>query len=69
MTAADVKAQFRSVLDDVATGEQIDITVRGRVVARLVPASGPNVLRGRMSDEAMSAASDDELFATDGRWT
>ena len=44
MTATEVKGKILRLLDEVAAGEEIEITKRGRTVARLVPATGP---RGR----------------------
>lgn len=35
MTAVDVQAKILSLLDDVAGGEEIEITEHGRTVARL----------------------------------
>jgi prevent-host-death family protein len=37
MTATELKARVLAVLDDVATGEEVEITKHGRLVARLVP--------------------------------
>lgn len=68
MTATEVKARILALLDDVVAGEQIEITKRGRVVARLVPAAGPHALRGRATGIARSAATDDDLFSTGERW-
>jgi prevent-host-death family protein len=68
MTATEVKAKLLSVLDAVAAGEEIEITKHGRTVARLVPAKGPNALKGRLTGVAMSAAEDEELFSTGASW-
>lgn len=68
MTATEVKAKILSVLDDVAAGQEIEITKRGRTVARLVPASGPHALKGLMGSVAITTASDEELFSTGVRW-
>jgi prevent-host-death family protein len=68
MTATDVKAGILALLDDVATGEEVEITKHGRTVARLVPAHGPHSLKGRFSGVAMTAADDDELFTTGVAW-
>lgn len=68
MGATEVKAKMLALLEEVAAGEQIEITKHGRVVARLVPARGPRALRGQFSEVAMTAAADDELFSTDTRW-
>lgn len=68
MTATEVKARILALLDEVAGGEVVEITKHGRVVAHLVPATGPHALRGRLAGIARSAAPDDELFSTGERW-
>jgi len=68
MTATEVKAKILALLDEVADGEEVEITKHGRVVARLVPAGGPHALRGRLSGVARSAAADEELFSTGQAW-
>jgi prevent-host-death family protein len=68
MTATEVKAKILALLDEVAEGEEIEITKHGRTVARLVGATGSHALKGRLSGVAMTAADEDELFATGVRW-
>jgi prevent-host-death family protein len=68
MTATEVKAKILSLLDAVAAGEEIEITKHGRTVARLVPAKGPQALKGKLTGIAMSAADDEELFSTGASW-
>jgi prevent-host-death family protein len=68
MTATDVKAKILGLLEDVAAGEEIEITKHGNVVARLVPAAGPEGLKGRFAGVAASAADDDDLFSTGATW-
>jgi prevent-host-death family protein len=68
MTATEVKAKILSLLDAVAAGEEIEITKHGRTVARLVPAKGPQALKGKLTGIAMSAADDEELFSTGATW-
>jgi prevent-host-death family protein len=68
VTATEAKAKILSLLDDVAAGEEVEITRRGRTVARLVPAVGPHALKGSQAGKAMSAASDDDLFTTGEAW-
>jgi prevent-host-death family protein len=68
MTATEVKAKILSLLDAVAAGEEIEITKHGRTVARLVPAKGPQALKGKLTGIAMSAAADEELFSTEAAW-
>ncbi len=68
VTATEAKAGILALLDDVAAGEEIEITKHGRIVARLVPATGPHALRGRFAGVAVSAADDKALFSTDETW-
>ncbi len=68
MTATEFKAKVLGLLDDVAAGEEIEITKHGRTVARLVPAVGPHASKGRLTGIAISAADDAELFTTGATW-
>lgn len=68
MTATAVKTQILALLDEVADGEEIEITKHGRTVARLVPATGAAALRGRFAGVARSNATDEELFSTGEIW-
>jgi prevent-host-death family protein len=68
MTATEVKAKILSLLDMVAAGDEVEITKHGRTVARLVPATGPSALKGKLTGVAMSAADDEELFTTGAAW-
>lgn len=68
MTATEVKAKILALLDEVAGGEEIEITKHGRTVARLVPAIGSFALKGRLSGMAMTTADEDELFTTGESW-
>lgn len=68
MTATAVKAQILGLLDEVAAGDEIEITKHGRTVARLVPATGPHALRGFFRGVAESVADDEELFRTGQVW-
>jgi prevent-host-death family protein len=67
MTATEVKRKILSLLDEVAAGEEIEITKHGRRVARLVPARGPAVVAGAFSGKAVTA-SDDDLLSTGLDW-
>ncbi len=40
MTATELKARLLAVLDEVAEGNEVEVTKRGHVVAWLVPAAG-----------------------------
>jgi prevent-host-death family protein len=68
MTATEVKAKILALLDEVAEGEEIEITKHGRTVARLVGATGSNALKGRLSGVAMTAVDDEALFSTGASW-
>jgi prevent-host-death family protein len=62
LTATEAKANFLALLDQVAKGDEVEITKHGRIVARLVRASGPERIRGSLAGIAMSAAKDEDLF-------
>ena len=68
MTATNAKAGLLSLLDEVAGGDEIEITKHGRVVARLMPATGPHALRGLFAGVALSTADDEDLFSTGEPW-
>lgn len=67
MTATEVKRRILALLDEVAAGEEIEITKHGRRVAKLVPARGPAVVAGAFSGKAVSAPEDD-LLSTGLDW-
>ncbi len=64
VTATEAKAKILALLDEVAAGDEVEITRHGRTVARLVPANSPRSLKGALTGQAMSAMDDDELFTT-----
>jgi prevent-host-death family protein len=68
MTATEFKAKALALIDEVSTGEEIEITKHGRTVARLVGARGPRALRGRLAGVARSVKDDESLFSTDAPW-
>jgi prevent-host-death family protein len=68
MTATEVKAKILALLDEVAEGEEIEITKHGRTVARLVAATGSRALKGRFCGVAMTAADEEALFSTGVSW-
>ncbi len=68
MTATQLKATLLAVLDHVATGDEVEITKHGRVVARLIPANGPHAIRGRLASVAVTTVGEDELFTTGATW-
>jgi prevent-host-death family protein len=68
LTATEAKARILALLDDVAAGDEVEITKHGRTVARLVPATGPHALKGSLVGVAMTAGEDEDLFATGAAW-
>jgi prevent-host-death family protein len=48
----DAKARFSELVDRAQNGRSTVITKRGKVVARIVPASAPHWDRGAVLDEA-----------------
>jgi prevent-host-death family protein len=68
LTATEAKAKILSLLDEVAGGQEVEITKHGRTVARLVPAVGPHALRGSLIGVAMTARPEEELFTTGATW-
>ena len=67
-STTEAKAQILALLDDVAAGAEVEITKHGRTVARLVPATGPHALKGSLAGVAMTAAEEEDLFATGAAW-
>jgi prevent-host-death family protein len=68
LTATEAKAKILALLDDVAAGDEVQITKHGHVVARLVPAGGPDSIRGSLIGLAMSTADEEDLFTTGATW-
>jgi prevent-host-death family protein len=68
LTATEAKTKMLALLDEVAAGDEVEITKHGRTVARLVPAGGSRALKGSLAGVAMTAAPDEELFTTDTSW-
>ncbi|HEX9687931.1 MAG TPA: type II toxin-antitoxin system prevent-host-death family antitoxin [Thermoanaerobaculia bacterium] len=68
LTATEVKAKILALLDEVAAGDEVEITKHGRIVARLVPASGPRSLKGMFAGVAMTATDNDDLLTTGAAW-
>jgi prevent-host-death family protein len=68
LTATETKAKILALLDEVAAGDEVEITKHGHVVARLVPASGAQSLKGRLAGVAMTAAAERDLFTTGATW-
>ncbi len=68
LTATEAKAKILAVLDEVAAGEEVEITKHGRTVARLVPATGSQAVKGSFAGVAMTAGSNEDLFSTGVAW-
>lgn len=69
MTVTEVKAKILGLVDQLADGEDIEITKHGHVVAMLIAAgTTPLGLRDKFAGIATSTASDDELFSTGEEW-
>jgi prevent-host-death family protein len=68
VTATEAKAKLLSLLDEVATGEEISITRHGKTVAKLVSARPRKRLPGELAAVASSNASDEELFSAGETW-
>ncbi len=68
VTATEAKAKILALLDEVAAGDELEITKHGRAVARLVPAYGPQSLRGKLAGVAMTAGDEEGLFTTGEAW-
>jgi prevent-host-death family protein len=66
IAASSFKARCLGLLDEVAlTGEEIEVTKRGRPVARVVPVEEPPTLEGSVE----FLVGDDELIApVDADW-
>jgi prevent-host-death family protein len=69
VTATEAKAKILALLDEVADGEELEITKHGRTVARLVPATGAQSIKGKLSGVAMTAMREEDLFTTEATWT
>lgn len=69
LTATELKTRILALLDEVASGEEIEITKHGRTVARLVPAVGPNAVKGRLIGVARTAGGEEDLFSTGAPWS
>jgi prevent-host-death family protein len=68
MTATAAKTNFLRLLDEAASGEEIEITRHGRPVARLVPPRGIRPLKGMFQGRAVTAVDEEQLFSTGEMW-
>jgi prevent-host-death family protein len=64
VTATKARETFLSLLDEVAAGQEIEITKFGRVVAKLVAALGPPAMKASLAGVATTAATEEDLFTT-----
>jgi prevent-host-death family protein len=69
VTATEAKAKLLALLDAVERGEEIEITRRGKPVARLTAARGPHALKGMFKGLAWTTDPDDDLSMTGVGWT
>lgn len=69
VTATEAKAKILALLDEVETGQNIEITRHGRPVARIVSARAPHALKDAFKGVAMSTARDEDLYSTGVRWS
>jgi prevent-host-death family protein len=69
VTATEAKAKLLALLDQVAAGDEVEITKHGRTVARLVPALGAHSAEGSLAGVAMTNAEDEDLFTTATTWS
>lgn len=67
---ADAKAHLSEIIDRVEAGESIDITRRGKLVARLVPATPPRkpVSAAELRAVTETMLRDDQSAADLVRW-
>lgn len=68
VTATEAKAKLLALLDEVERGEEVVITRRGKVVARLAPPHNPLALKGRFAGVAWTNVAPEELYSTDEEW-
>jgi len=68
MTATAAKTNFLRLLDEAASGEEIEITRHGRPVARLVPPTGARTLKGMFKGQARTAVDEETLISTEEMW-
>ncbi len=68
VTVTDAKAHLLALIDEVVDGEEIELIRHGRPVARLVPTTGSNRMRGALTGIAIAADEDEALFSTGLDW-
>ena len=68
VTATEAKAKILALLDQVESGDEIEITRHGRPVARLVPARPGHRLLGAFAGQVRQKVTDEELLAPVDGW-
>lgn len=68
MSATETRLKLLPLLDEVAAGEEIEITKHGRTVARLVPPRNHRLLKGLHAGLAWQTVPDEELYSTGETW-
>jgi len=68
VTATEAKAKLLALLDEVERGEEVIITRRGKVVARLLPPRTPRDLKNLFAGIAVTVDPDDDLYSTGATW-
>ena len=68
MTATAAKATFLRLLDEAASGEEIEITRHGKPVARLLPPTGPRSMEGMFQGLARTAVDEEKFIDTEEMW-
>jgi antitoxin (DNA-binding transcriptional repressor) of toxin-antitoxin stability system len=67
VTTDEIAERFDEFLALAESGDEVEITRDGVVIARLTGVRSPAALRGRFAGIATSTASDEELFSM-GAW-
>ena len=63
VTATEAKAKLLSLLDEVEKGEEIEITRRGAIIAKVIPTRGPQWLKDCFAGQVKILATDEELMS------
>jgi prevent-host-death family protein len=68
VTATEAKARLLALLDEVERGEEVVITRRGKVVARLAPPRPSRDLKNLFAGIAVTVDPEDDLYSTGVTW-
>ena len=68
ITATEAKAKLLALLDEIEKGEEIQITRRGVLIAKLMPVRDHKRLKGRLAAIARTTDPDDDLLSTGLNW-